>query len=392
MRTTRSILVILLVTLSVVGAGAVPVAATGTEAQEQAQQTQCSYPFTATDATGTEVTVDQKPKRVTTLSPSAAQTMWDIGGKEQVVGLTQFALYLDGAESRTNVSAAGFGVDVEKVVGTEPDLVLAPNTISNETVAKLRDAGVTVFRFEAATSIDSVAEKTTLIGKLTGNCQGAAKMNAWMGANVGAAERAVEGAENPKVIYPLGGGYVAAADTFIGSMITAAGGTNVAAQADLSGYPQISDETVVELAPEIVLVTSPAGAAILESEPYASTPAGENNRTVMVDVNHLNQPAPRSVVFAVRNMTKGFHPDAYGQAQFVSKSEVSQTDSTETTTDADATQTTQATETTQAEDETAGTPTPSTQTETSTPGFGLTAAIVALVALVATASLAGRRR
>lgn len=404
MRTIRPILIVLLVTLSVVGAGATPIAATSAGVavpQEQTQQTQriqgtqCSFPFTATDATGTEVTVEEKPERVTTLSPSAAQTMWDIGGKEQVVGLTQFALYLDGAESRTNVSAAGFGVDNEKVVGTEPDLVLAPNVVSNETVAKLRDAGLTVFRLEAATSIEDVAQKTTLMGKLTGNCEGAAKMNAWMNKNVEAAQQAVDGTENPKVIYPLGGGYVAADDTFIDSMMTAAGATNVAAQANLSGYPQISDERVVELAPEIVLVTSPAGAAILDSEPYASTPAGENNRTVMVDVNNLNQPAPRSVVFAVRNMTRGFHPDAYGQAQFVSKSEASassrSTDSNDATTaETTSTDSTEMTET--ADGTAAGTPTVSTQTDTSTPGFDLATAIVALVALLAMTLLASRRR
>jgi iron complex transport system substrate-binding protein len=395
MRTTRSIrsiLFALFVTLSVVGAGVTPVAAAGVDTGAPAQtQTQCTFPFSATDATGTEVTVEERPERVTTLNPSAAQTMWEIGGREQVVGLSQFASYLEGADSRTNVSAAGFGVDVEKVVGTEPDLVLAPNSIGDETVTKLRDAGVTVFKLDAATSIEDIETKTTRIGQLTGNCEGAATANAWMNQNVEAAQSAVDGAESPRVIYPLGGGYVAGGETFIDAIITASGGTNVVAEANQTGYPQLNDETVIELAPEVALVTSPQGAAILDSEPYASTPAGENNRTVMVDVNYLNQPAPRSVAYAVSNMTAGFHPDAYGADDFVTRSEVEASTSNATTTTETTTETTDAsedgasTDSAAADDAATGEP---TTTEATSPGFGLTAAVVALAAT----TLFARRR
>ena len=382
MRTTRAMLIALLVTCSVVGAGLGPATATAS-VQEQ---TPCNFPFTATDATGTEITVDERPERVTTLNPSAAQTMWEIGGREQVVGLSQFALYLDGAESRQNVSAAGFGVNNEKVVGTDPDLVLAPNSISNETVLALRDAGLTVFRFEGATSIADIEAKTTLTGRLTGNCQGATEANAWMTQNVDAAQSAVEGAERPRVIYPLGGGFVAGDGTFIDAMITASGGSNVVADFGLAGYPELSDEEVIESGPEIVLITTPGGAAILDSEPYASTPAAENNRTVYVERNYLNQPAPRSVVYAVGNMTAGFHPDAYGEAEFVTRAEVAASMETDESTASDsATTATGEPSATQADD---GTST-AEQTDATSPGFGVAAAVLALVA---TTLLATRRR
>ncbi|SDM15000.1 iron complex transport system substrate-binding protein [Halogranum gelatinilyticum] len=379
MRTTRAMLIALLVTLSVVGAGLGP--ATAAASASVQEQTQCSFPFTATDATGTEITVDERPERVTTLNPSAAQTMWEIGGREQVVGLSQFALYLDGAESRQNVSAAGFGVNNEKVVGTDPDLVLAPNSISNETVLALRDAGLTVFRFESATSIEAIEAKTTLTGQLTGNCAGAAEANAWMTQNVDAAQTAVEGAERPRVIYPLGGGFVAGDETFIDAMITASGGSNVVADFGLAGYPELSDEEVIESGPEVVLISTPGGAAILDSEPYASTPAAENNRTVYVERNYLNQPAPRSVVYAVGNMTAGFHPDAYGGAQFVTRAEVAASMETD-----EPTETTQTTTTPAPVDDTPATAEP---TDATSPGFGVAAAVLALVA---TTLLATRRR
>jgi iron complex transport system substrate-binding protein len=376
MRTATTLLAVLFVLM----AGVAPAAATGPVAgptsdtlQGDASPTvashqECSFPYTATDATGTEVTIEEPPETVTTLGPSAAQTMWEIGGKAQVVGLDQYSTYLAGAESRTNVSAAGFGYSVEAVVGTEADLVLAANVASNATIAKLREAGMTVFKFEGATDIADVARKTERTGQLTGNCEGAARANKWMEQNVETARDVTEGEERPRVLVPLGSGYVVGGETFISAVVTVAGGENVAA-GNYTDYPQLSDEVILELNPE-VLVLQPwmEMSGLANTEPYASTTAGETNATVVVQTRYLNQPAPRSVVYATRNMTKGFHPDAHASASWTARSEVTLETATPTKT---ATETPSATPT-----ETA---TPTEQsTSTESPGFGAVAVVAAL--------------
>jgi iron complex transport system substrate-binding protein len=398
-RSRTSVLLSVLLVLSVL-TGAVPAAASaagaapGTSPALQESGT-CEFPVTVTDVTGTEVTVEERPERVTTLAPSAAQTMWEIGGKEQVVGVSRYASYLNGTESLANVSGGSGGVSVETVVETEPDLVLAPNVVPNETVAALRDAGLTVVKFEKATSIEDVREKTTLIGELTGNCEGAAETNAWVTANVEAARNATSDVDRPGVFYALGGGFTAGEGTFIDSMITVAGGENLAATAaNATGYAKVSDETVVEIAPETVVVTYP-GAVDFSAEPWASTPAAENNSTVQVNPNYLNQPAPRSVVFGVRNLTAGFHPEAYDRTRFPSQSEVAagtgtpatSSNGTETPTAA-GTAGSGADTTTGAAGDDAATTTDGETTSAESPGFG---AGVAAVALLASALLARRR-
>lgn len=286
-----------------------------TPAAAATQQTgqNCAFPVTVTDATGTEVTIEERPDRVVTTNPSAAQTMWEIGGRDQVVGLTQYAAYLEGAESRTNVSA-GFGVSREKVAGTNPDLVIAPNASAGD-VQGLREAGLTVYHLREAKTIDDIAEKTATIGRLTGNCQGAAATNTWMNANVDTIRQLTADIEDrPTVLYSLGGGYVAGGDTFINALFDIVGADNVAAR-DHTGYPQLSDEVVLQLDPEVLIVTERT-AGIASEEPFASTRAGRTNATVRVNVRDLNQPAPRSVVYVVRNMTRQlyFGPDAAASA------------------------------------------------------------------------------
>ena len=244
------------------------------------------------------MTLEERPERITTLSPSAAQTLWVLGQEDRVVGVSRFASYLDGAEERANVSAE-FGASVERVVDTEPDLVLAPNSSAAD-VGPLREQGLTVYHFPAATSVDDIAEKTETIGRLVGACEAADETNEEMYDAVDAAENRTADVDRPAALYPLGGGYVAANNTFIDAIMNVGGTENVAAEYE--AYPQLSDEVILETDPELILVTDPE-AAILEQEPYASTTAGAEGNYVVMNVNYLNQPAPRSVIRSTETLS-----------------------------------------------------------------------------------------
>ena len=286
--------------------------ADGVEAyqQEQAGGEQCQYPMTVTDATGTEITLTERPDRITTTNPSAAQTLWELGAKDRVVGLTQFASYLNGSESKANVSASGFGVSTERVVNTTPDLVLAPNASAGD-VEGLRNANLTVYHFPAATSVDDVATKTETTGRLVGECAAADSVNQEMYDAVNETRERTAGFDRPDALYPLGGGFVAGDETFINEIMQVGGVDNVAA-AEGDGYPQLSDEVIISTDPEVLLVTNP-DAPIADRQPYASTTAGQEDNTIVLDVNDLNQPAPRSVIESTRTLADGVV--AYRQAR-----------------------------------------------------------------------------
>jgi len=386
--TLAAALVALLLVASVAGAAG-PAAAQGTVEYES-----CEFPVTMTDATGEEITLEEPPERVTTTNPSAAQTMWEIGGREQVVGLTQYALYLDGADERANVSAAGLGVDVERVVATEPDLVLAPNASADD-VEPLREAGLTVYHFPEAQTIENIREKTTITGRLTGNCEGAAETNAWMDANVDAVEattRDVPAADRPTVLYPLGAGFAAGNGTFIDDMMATAGGDNIAAD-EFEWYQQLSEEVIVEEDPEYIVIVE-RNRDVLDEEPYASTTAVREDQVIVLPVQYVNQPAPRSVVRTTHNLTAAFHSDRYDEDSYVARSEVDAEpadggtptpdptpEPTPTPADADGDDATSTPEPT-------ATPTPEPAVDP-VPGFG---PVAALVALLAAGLLAGRGR
>ncbi len=310
-----------------------------------------AFPLTLTDATGTDVTLDERPERVTTTNPSAAQIMWELDAESQVVGLTQFAHYLDGAEDRQNVSSTEFGVSIERVVATEPDLVLAPNATDEATVETLRDTGLTVYHFPEAADFDAVADKTLTVGQLTGNEAAAIETNEWMWNNVESIEAMTADADQPRVMYPLLGGFAVGGDTFIHEIIVASGAENVVAE-EFDGYQVVNDETVLTLDPEVLIVTDQTEGQILDAEPYSLTTAGQAQQAAYLEVSYLNQPAPRSVVYSTRNLTAQLHIDSVG--------DVSAAATTDTVEDGE-------------------------ETSVSAPGFGMGIALLAvtLLALVA---------
>ena len=283
------------------------VAATGAVAAEH-DGTDCSFPITETDATGTEVTLTEPADEVVVLDASSAQVFWEIGAEDRIIGMPveDFTAYLEGSETRTDVTD-GQQVDVERVVELDPDLVIAPNYLDEETVEQLRGTGLTVYQLGLEDSIQAIYDKTALYGHFVGECAAASETINTTQTEIEEIEAAVAGLDRPRVLYYFFG-FAAGSETFIHELVETAGGTNLAAEAGISGYMEISDEVIVEADPEWIVAPSHAG--LPEGEPYASTTALRSEQTLVVDENLVSQAGPRIVV-PLRQMAETFHPEAF---------------------------------------------------------------------------------
>ncbi|AUV83057.1 hypothetical protein C2R22_16555 [Salinigranum rubrum] len=287
----------------------------------------CTFPVSATDDTGTTVSLSEAPDRIVTLNPSAAQTVYEISASDdpawdRVVGISQFGTYLPGASGKTVVGNGRSDATVEQTIALDPDLVLAPNTITDATVQQLRSAGLTVYKFRDAASIDgtapsgstTVVEKTRLTGRLVGECNGATDTADTMERELDIVRDALRDEERPKALYYFFG-YTAGSDTFIDEILTIGGVENVAAGVD-SGFFVINSETVIAENPEwIVLNGDEYSEARVPAGPngaFAETTAAEEGNAVVLDANEISQPAPR-VMNAILDVVKAVHPDAYNE-------------------------------------------------------------------------------
>ena len=291
------------------GAAAAPTAAAPTTGDralptDRAAQADCSFPASATDATGADVTLSEEPERVVVLQASAAQVMWELGVEERVVGMPvePYTAYLNGSQEKTGVLNEDGSVNRERVVALEPDLVVAPNVIPNSTVESLRSAGLTVYKSGFPSSLASITEKVSLYGRLVGACERARSVNEDFEASVETIRENASERYNPRVFYYFFN-FTAGQGTFTNEIIEAAGGRNVAAESGVTGYRQANLELVAERNPEVVIVTDDS--PVPTGEPWNSTTAYRNDRIVRVDANLMQQPAPR-VIEPLRNLSEAF--------------------------------------------------------------------------------------
>ena len=332
----RSVVIATLLVVSFVGAVAPVGAQSGTD-----DAVECSFPVSMPDATGANVTVEERPERIVVLQPSAAQTVWELDAENRVVGapVVSYTEYLDGIEEKENVlNADEFSVNQEAVV-------LAPNIVPDETITSLREADQIVFKFGFGNSLAFVADKTEQTGRLIGSCGEAAETNDQYWDRIEAVESGTDGYEAPRVLYYTDG-FGAGSGTFIDEIITTAGGTNVAAENGVEGYGELNAEALVEWDPEVILV-SDTGPGIPETDAFNSTFAVRNDQVVAVNGNYISQPAPRIAI--------------------VLEDVAAALEAAETAEDTD----------------------PSEETTDDAPGFGV---VVAATALVSIALLARRRR
>ena len=305
----------LFVALAVVLAGIIafaPVAASNDTASSD-----CAFPVTDTDATDTEVTVDERPDRIVTLQPSTTQIVWDIGASDRVVGapVGEHIAYLDGHGEPVDITQEdGLTPSVEQVVDVEPDLVLAAGTQDEEQIQQLREANITVFKFETPESFDALYDVIERTGRLTGECEGADETLEWMTDEIDTVEEAVEGQESPLAFYPMGSGFTAGEGTFTDEIITTAGGENLGSKAGIEFYEVLSQETIVEEDPEWIVHTDSFDEPPVEPEALEATTAWEEDQVLVVNASYMNQPGPR-IVYPLQEIAEAFHPEAYADAQ-----------------------------------------------------------------------------
>ncbi|WP_226403348.1 cobalamin-binding protein [Ferribacterium limneticum] len=119
------------------------------------------------DDSGQEVRLKAPAKRIVTLAPHAAESLYAAGAGDRLVGTVDYSDYPPEAKKVPRVG--GYSrIDLEAVAALKPDLVLAWESGNNMTqVDKLRALGLTVYVSQPNT-IDNIANQIERIGQLAG--------------------------------------------------------------------------------------------------------------------------------------------------------------------------------------------------------------------------------
>lgn len=214
-----------------------------------------TYPLELTDDEGGAVVIERTPERLVSLTPAVTETLFALGVGDRIVGNDDYDDYPPEAAGIEPVATYA-GVDVEKVVALEPDLVIAGGQgfTNPEAVATLRSLGIQVLVVYAP-DVAGVLADIRLIGLAVNRLDAAEAITRRMAAGIDELVEAIGSRPTPRVFYEIDATqdiYGPADDSFLAEMIELAGGIPVT-----TGSPTVYSiplETLVAADPEVIVL------------------------------------------------------------------------------------------------------------------------------------------
>jgi iron complex transport system substrate-binding protein len=207
-------------------------------------------------ATAGGVTLAQRPTHIVSLTPTGTEMLFAIGAGSQVTAVDNQSDYPAGVP-KTDLS--GYQPNAEAIAAKSPDLVVVSDD-TNKIKDQLGKLKIPVYVMPAATTLDDSYAQLADLGALTGHPDGAAATVRQMKDGIAKLIAAVPKRTKPLTYYyELDQTYyTVTSKTFIGSLFSLAGLTDIADPADADGkaggYPQLSAESIVRANPDLIFL------------------------------------------------------------------------------------------------------------------------------------------
>lgn len=270
---------------------------TDTPAPSGGASTAATFPVTVGS-----LTLEQRPEKIVSLSPTATEMLFAIGAGPQVTAADDNSNHPAEAP-RTDLS--GFQPNAEAIAAKDPDLVVIASD-RNKVVDQLTKLKIPVFLTPAAVTLDDTYRQLTELGTLTGHPTEAADVVTGMKDDIAKLVADLpQRAEKLTYFHELSPDlYTATSKTFIGSLYTLVGLENIADPADADGesggYPQLSEEIIVEANPDFVFLADTKccqqSVETVQARPgWATITAVQENQIVALDDDIASRWGPRVV-------------------------------------------------------------------------------------------------
>ncbi len=297
--------------LAACGGSAEPAETTAAEAAPETTAAAPEYPVTVGD-----LTLEARPERIVSLSPTATEMLFAIGAGDQVVAVDAYSNFPAEAADLPRLDA--YEPNVEAITGLAPDLVIVTYDPGN-LVEQLAAVGTPTWVAPAAADLEGVYAQIEQIGALTGHAADAAGLAASMRAEVDGIVAGVTAPAEPLTYYyelddTL---YSLTSRTFVGGVMSLLGLESIADGVEEGNdYPQLSAEIIVDADPDLILLADTKCCAqtaetVAARAGWAELTAVREGRIVELDDDIASRWGPRivdlvrAVADAVARVTAG---------------------------------------------------------------------------------------
>ena len=249
-----------------------------------AASTATKYPLTISSG-GYSTTIVKKPTRIISLSPSATESLFEIGAGKQVLAVDSLSNFPKSAPI-TELSA--FEPNVEAIAALKPDLVVLSVDAMKSMVVKeaLEKLKISVLMEKAPETLAQAYQEIEVLGAVTDRSAEAKKVTFKMAALIKSIINRTKKTVKITFFHELDNTlYSVTSDTFIGRVYKDFGLVNIAdkaAGADSYGYPQLSAEYLLKTDPDVIFL---ADAEYGESAATVKARAGWSGITAVAKRN-----------------------------------------------------------------------------------------------------------
>lgn len=258
--------------------------------------------------------------RVVSVGGSLTEIVYALGEQEHLIARDSTSVFPAEANELPDIGYMR-ALSPEGVLSINPSvIILLEGSGPPETLEVLGKASVPLVTVPDGFDRDGIVEKIKVVGDVLGVADKAEKLAAEVSADIDAAQAlTADVKDRKKVLFVLSlqGGRVLASGTGTAAdgIIAMAGGVN--AVTGYSGYKQLSDEALIEAAPDVILAMDRGGDhqtqadELLTHPAIAATPAAANNKVVRMDGAFLLGFGPRTAA-AARELAGALYGDAIG--------------------------------------------------------------------------------
>jgi iron complex transport system substrate-binding protein len=236
-----------------------------------------------------------KGQRVLAIGGAVTEIVYALGEQDRLVGRDSTSNYPPEANALPDVGYIR-ALSPEGVLSVKPDLILArENNGPPEAVEVLKSTGVRWVDVPDDFTLEGIEKNITIIAAELGVSEKGAALKAKVAADIAKARAHLASiGRKHKVMFVMSltddKVNTAGKTTAANNIIELAGGENVISE--FSGYKQISNEAVIDAAPEVIVMMNGRGVsddhaapnALLEAHPALSTtPAVKNGKIIRMD-------------------------------------------------------------------------------------------------------------
>ncbi len=250
----------------------------------------------------------ESPERIVSLSPAITESIYLLDLGDRVVANTQYCNRPQEAKGKEKIGTL-LDINVEKILGLEPDMVLACALTPEEDLEQLNMLGVSFFRAPEAKNFSQLCDQFVELGIVVG--RGRHAMSIVKDAQKQVSQlRKYQSDSQPKVFVQIGAKplFTVTKDSFINDLVVFSGGVNIAASSKQGIY---SREEVIRQNPDIIIIATMGDNALDEKkawQKYSTINAVKNNKIYALNPYIVCSPTPLSFVEALREFISVINP------------------------------------------------------------------------------------